>query len=125
MAEQAKAKTPPTKSTSAERAARTAENKRVQNQSVKSRSKTMVVIANERITGGDREKALAALTAAISSLDKSVKKRVLHLNTASRRKAALMKKFNKAYGKEAATVTKPPEKKKTTKKTKTPKEEAK
>jgi len=88
------------KSTSAERAARGAETKRQQNRSVKSATKSSTGKAEDLIAAGDRVKAQKAVTEAISILDKSVKTKVLHLNTASRRKANLMKHFNKAFGKE-------------------------
>jgi small subunit ribosomal protein S20 len=105
------------KSTSAERAARTAESKRQQNRSVKSHSKSATIKAEELIASGDRAKAQTAVTEAISRLDKSVKTKILHLNTASRRKANLMKHFNKAFGKESPpTEAKPARKKPAAKK---------
>jgi small subunit ribosomal protein S20 len=102
LADEAKTKTkaPPTKSTSAERAARSSETKRQQNRSLKSAGKSKIIKADEQIASGDREKATTALNDAIRSIDKSVKKKILHLNTASRRKSGLVKKFNKAFGKE-------------------------
>jgi small subunit ribosomal protein S20 len=102
LADEAKAKTPPTKSTSAERAARSSETKRHQNRSLKSAGKSKITKAREQIASGDREKAKVALNDAIRSIDKSVKKKILHLNTASRRKSGLVRKFNKAFSKEGA-----------------------
>ncbi len=107
MADEAKAKTPPAKSTSAERAARTAETKRQQNRSLKSAGKSLITKAEELIAAGDKEKAQSAVAEAIRALDKSVKKNVLHLNTASRRKSSLIRKFNKTFQKEAPAEKKP------------------
>jgi small subunit ribosomal protein S20 len=108
LADEAKTKAPPTKSTSAERAARSSETKRQQNRSLKSAGKSKIIKAGEQIASGDREKANVALNDAIRSLDKSVKKKILHLNTASRRKSSLVKKFNKAFGKESRVAEKKP-----------------
>lgn len=122
MADEAKTKTPPTKSTSAERAARTAETKRHQNRSLKSMGKSLITKAEAAIAAGDREKAQPAMTEAIRTLDKSVKKNILHLNTASRRKSSLTIKFNKAFSKESvAAENKPVAKSKATKKEETEK----
>ena len=84
------------KSTSAQRAARTGERKRLRNRSIKSLTKTHVAKAEKLIHGNESESAKAAVLEAISVLDKAAKKNVIHPNTASRRKSRLMKKFNKA-----------------------------
>ena len=83
-------------STSAQKAARTGERKRLRNRSIKSFTKTYVNKAENLIHGGEPEPAKAAVLKAISVLDKAAKKNVIHPNTASRRKSRLMKKFNKA-----------------------------
>ena len=84
------------KSTSAEKAARVAERKRLRNKSVKSATKTYVTRAENLISSKDFESAKEAVLAAITALDKAAKKRVIHPNTAARGKARLMKKFNQA-----------------------------
>lgn len=83
------------KSTSAQRAARTSERKRARNRSIKSATKTYVAKAEKLIQGNDLDLAQAAVKEAISVLDKAAKKKVLHPNTASRRKSRLTKKLNK------------------------------
>ncbi len=84
------------KSTSAEKAARAAERKRLRNKSVKSATKTYVTRAENLISSKDLESAQEAVLAAISALDKAAKKGVIHPNTAARGKSRLMKKFNQA-----------------------------
>ena len=101
-----------TKTTSAERAARTAETKRKQNRSAKSATKTAVDKAREAVASKDLEKSKLAVKAAISRVDKAVKRKIMHPNTGARRKAGLMKKLNRAY----APQTLPPRAKPTAKK---------
>jgi len=84
------------RSTSAQRAARTGERKRIRNRSIKSVTKTYVGKAEKLVHGNQIESAKLAVLEAISVLDKAAKKKVIHPNTASRRKSRLMKKFNKA-----------------------------
>jgi small subunit ribosomal protein S20 len=101
----------------AERAAREAEAKRQRNRGVKSSTKTYIDKAEEMIAGGDAEKAKAAVKEAISKVDKAAKSGILHANTASHRKAKLMKKLNAAFGAQAL----PARKKAATKKKAAPK----
>lgn len=82
----------------AERAARVAEIKRQQNRSLKSSTKTSIDRANESIQAKDLEKSQIAVKRAISKLDKAVKGKIMHPNTAARRKSNLMRKLNVAYG---------------------------
>ena len=84
------------KSTSAEKAARASERKRVRNKSVRSATNTYVARAEKLISSNELEPAQEAVTAAISALDKAAKKGVIHPNTSARRKSRLMKKFNQA-----------------------------
>jgi small subunit ribosomal protein S20 len=83
-------------STSAQKAARTGERKRLRNRSIKSATKTYVTKAENLIHGSELEPAQTAVLKAISVLDKAAKKKIIHPNTASRRKSRLMKKLNKA-----------------------------
>lgn len=102
-------------STSAQKAARTGERKRLRNRSIKSATKTYVTKAENLIHGSELEPAQTAVLKAISVLDKAAKKKVIHPNTASRRKSRLMKKLNKAKltaaSKTEATATEKAEKK--------------
>jgi small subunit ribosomal protein S20 len=84
------------RSISAEKAARTAERKRLRNKSLKSATKTRLAQAEKLIASNQLEPAQQAVADAISALDRDVKKGVIHPNTAARRKSRLMKKFNKA-----------------------------
>lgn len=104
------------KSASAQKAARASGRKRVRNRSIKSASKTYVAKAENLIQGKELDSARAAVAEAISVLDKAAKKRVIHPNTASRRKSRLMKKLNKAKATTAKTATAKPATKKQKKK---------
>jgi small subunit ribosomal protein S20 len=90
----------------AERAAREAEAKKLRNRGVKSATKTYIDKAEEAIAGGDVDKARAAVKDAISRVDKAVKSGIIHANTASHRKAKMMKKLNKAFGAQALPTRK-------------------
>lgn len=70
--------------------------KRQANKSARSLSKTNVTKAEKLIFAGDIEKAQEAVVAAISTLDKTAQKRVIHANAAARSKSRLMKKLNAA-----------------------------
>lgn len=84
------------KSTSAEKAARSAERKQLRNKSAKSITKTYMTRAEKLISSKEFESAHAAVIAAISALDKAAKKGAIHPNTAARGKSRLMKRFNQA-----------------------------
>jgi len=84
------------KSISAEKAARTAERKRLRNRSRKSATKTNLTRAEKLIAANQLEQAQQAVMDTISALDRDAKKGVIHPNTAARRKSRLMKKFNQA-----------------------------
>ncbi len=84
------------KTISAEKAARTAERKRLRKKSLKSATKTHLTGAVKLIGANQLEEAQKAVAAAISALDRDVKKGVIHPNTAARRKSRLMRKLNQA-----------------------------
>ncbi len=71
---------------------RIAEKRRERNTSYNSRVKTMLKKAEQTIASGTAD--VAAITAAISTLDKAAVKGVIHKNNAARRKSRLMKKVN-------------------------------
>ena len=100
------------KSKTAQSVARSSERKRQRNRSIKSTTKTAIIRAEKLIQSNELETAQAAIIEASSILDKAAKKKVIHPNTASRRKSRLTKKLNKA--KAAPVVTEAP---KTAKKT--------
>jgi small subunit ribosomal protein S20 len=99
------------KSKTAESVARSSERKRQRNRSIKSITKTAILKVERFIESNELEPAQKALVEASSIIDKAAKKKVIHPNTASRRKSRLAKKLNKA---KAAPVV-PAENQKTTK----------
>jgi small subunit ribosomal protein S20 len=108
---------PKRKATSAVKAARVSEKKRAHNRAVKSAIKTKVTTAHKLIASNETEKAKAAVTDSISIMDKAAKRKILHPNTASRRKSRLMKKLNKTGAASKATEAKPAKSKAKAKKT--------
>lgn len=76
---------------------RSSERRRVRNQMIHSRVKTLVRKARGHIEEGDLEQARVAVGDAISALDKAAEKGVLHRNNAARRKSRLMKRYNTAF----------------------------
>jgi small subunit ribosomal protein S20 len=98
----------PKKGLSAEKAARTAERKRLRNRSLRSATKTHLTKAVKLIDSNQLEEAEKAVATTISALDRDAKKGVIHPNTAARRKSRLMKKLNqsKTPGKASDTTEK-------------------
>ncbi len=76
--------------------------RRLQNKGYRSLCKTNITKAERLAVSGELEAAKEAVVAAVSSLDKAAKKRVIHPNNAARRKSRLMKKLNKAQASAAA-----------------------
>ena len=70
-----------------------AENER--NKAAKSALKTVVKKFDAAIAAGDKEQADGAFKAAVKSVDKAVKKGILHKNTAARKKSSMAVKMNK------------------------------
>ena len=79
---------------SALKRARQTEKRTATNRLNKSRLRTELRKLRASIAAGNREQAEAALRGAVSTLDKSVQKGVLHKNTASRYKARLAARVN-------------------------------
>ena len=86
----------PKETSSAEKAARAAERKRLRNKSTRSAIKTHLTRVDKLIEDNDTEATRQAAVAAISALDKATNKGTVHRNTAARRKSRLIKKVNKA-----------------------------
>ncbi|MGA2367976.1 MAG: 30S ribosomal protein S20 [Dehalococcoidia bacterium] len=82
------------KTKTAEKSARSAARKAERNKAIRSSTRTDVAKAEKLVTGKKSEDARAAVVQAISSLDKAARKRVIHRNTAARKKSRLMKKLN-------------------------------
>ncbi|HKS38516.1 MAG TPA: 30S ribosomal protein S20 [Verrucomicrobiae bacterium] len=74
---------------SAERRMRNSSRKHLQNESVRSRLKTLEKNYLALVTTGKKDEAAAAFRAASSAFDKAAKTGVLHRNSASRKKSRL------------------------------------
>jgi small subunit ribosomal protein S20 len=67
------------------------------NQRTRSEAKTLVLQASNIALGRSQGDGAAAVTAAISALDKAAEKGIIHPNNAARRKSRLMAKANAAH----------------------------
>jgi small subunit ribosomal protein S20 len=88
---------------SAAKAWRKSEERRQRNRSSRSAAKTRVRTAAEAIVAAPKESE-EAVRVAISSLDRAAQRGAVHPNTAARRKARLMHKYNTALAAEAAAA---------------------
>jgi small subunit ribosomal protein S20 len=75
---------------------RSSARKQQANKSYRSFSRTQVTKAEKSISSGDIEKAQQTVLSAVSALDKTSQKGIIHPNHAARRKSRLMKKLNTA-----------------------------
>ena len=80
------------------KSARVAERRRQRNAPLRSRAKTFVTRARQRIDAGGQEDVDKAVTDAVVALDKAAQKGALHRRNAARRKSRLMKRSNSARG---------------------------
>lgn len=76
---------------------RTNERKRIENRTYRSASRTLIKKAELAIAAGDQAVATEAVASAISMVDRTYTKNVIHKNNAARRKSRLMAKFNAAF----------------------------
>ena len=83
-------------STSATKEARVASKRHQRNKSIRSQVKTDIIRAEKLIFSGELEAARAAVTVAVSALDKAAGKKILHGNNAARRKSILLKMLDQA-----------------------------
>ena len=88
------------KTKTAEKSARSSARKAERNKAIKSSTKGAVSKAEKLMASHNSAEVSVAVTQAISSLDKAAKKKVIHPNTAARKKSRLMKKLNSASKKE-------------------------
>lgn len=72
---------------------RSSARRRISNRIYTSRTRTEVKKARLEIEGGNLQDAIAQTRVAISLLDKSASKGIIHKNNAARRKSRLMKKL--------------------------------
>ena len=84
---------------SALKRARQTERRTARNRNNSSRLRTELRKLREAITAGNKENAQAAFRAAVSLLDKSIRKGVLHRNTAARYKSRLSARLSAVAGK--------------------------
>ncbi|MBI4319652.1 MAG: 30S ribosomal protein S20 [Chloroflexi bacterium] len=75
---------------------RVAERRRMRNKPVRSAVKTHISKAERLIAKQSPLEAVAAVTRAVSAMDKAAQKGVIHWKNAARRKARLMKKLSAA-----------------------------
>ena len=80
---------------SAEKRIKVAAKKAARNKPLRTACKTYVKKADRVIADGDPQAALEAVKAAISKLDSTADKGVIHKNNAARRKSRLMAKYNR------------------------------
>lgn len=80
---------------SAAKAMRQSLRRRAHNLEIKDKFKSAVKEVRKQITAGKKSDAATALVAAMSALDKAVKKHVISKNTAGRRKSRLAKAIAK------------------------------
>jgi small subunit ribosomal protein S20 len=80
---------------SAKKHVRSDERKRVRNQKVRSKVKTLIKRAEQSISASE-ELTVEQVRLACSELDKAASKGVIHRNNAARRKSRLMAKLNKS-----------------------------
>ena len=67
-----------------------------QNKAARSALKTTLKKFDAAAAAGDKEQTGSAYKAAVKSLDKAVKKGILHKNTAARKKSSIARKTNTA-----------------------------
>jgi small subunit ribosomal protein S20 len=81
--------------------------RRLRNRMYRSRAKTAIKKARRLIEAGQFEEAREAIRVAYSALDKAAEKGVIHKNNAARRKARLMRLYNKALQAQGSTPASP------------------
>ena len=81
--------------------------RRLRNRMYRSRAKTAIKKARRLIEAGQLEEAREAIRIAYSALDKAAEKGIIHKNNAARRKARLMRLYNKALQAQSSTPASP------------------
>jgi len=85
-----------------------AQARRTRNLAVKSAVKSDVRAVNDALAAGDKKKITETFRAAVSEIDRAVKKGTLHANTAARKKSRLNAVIKKSLGEtKVATPAKP------------------
>lgn len=78
---------------SAKKSIKVQERRRVRNQVVRTKVRSVFKKANKELADNNKEAAGALVTRAVSEMDKAVAKGVVHKNQAARKKSRLMKKL--------------------------------
>ena len=81
---------------SAMKQARQNETRRIRNRVYRTTARTRVKSVRQLVAAGQPEEAQIALVAAVKSLDKAVRKGILHRNNAARRKSRLFKLLHRS-----------------------------
>ncbi|HHS97407.1 MAG TPA: 30S ribosomal protein S20 [Chloroflexi bacterium] len=81
--------------------------RRLRNRMYRSRAKTAIKKARRLIEAGQLEEAREAIRVAYKALDKAAEKGIIHKNNAARRKARLMRLYNKALQAAQGTASTP------------------
>ena len=79
----------------ADKAARQQEKRARRDRSAKTETRTIVGRANRSLDTGDTEDAQSTVMLAVRTLDRAVRKGILHKNNAARRKSRMMSKLAK------------------------------
>lgn len=85
---------------SAVKRVKVSERRQLRNKAAKSRARTMVSNVRRAADAGDVQTAQAHLREALSTLDKTAQKGIIHKKNAARRKSRLMKALAKAQAQE-------------------------
>ena len=83
---------------SAVKRVKVSQRRQLRNKAAKSRTRTMVSNVRRAAEAGDLQTAQARLNEALSTLDKTAQKGIIHKNNATRRKSRLMKALAKVQG---------------------------
>lgn len=73
--------------------------RRSRNRQHRSSMRNKIKNFDRQVKDGNKEAAEAALTEALSKIDRTSKRKVIHTNTADRLKSRLTLRFNKAFNK--------------------------
>ncbi len=79
----------------AKKSGRQAVKRAQRNRSAKTETRTIVGRANRSLASGDADAAQTAVASAVRTLDRAVRKGILHKNNVARRKSRMMSKLSR------------------------------
>ena len=85
-----------------QKAVQVSERRRKRNRSVRRTVKTYVTNTEKLIASGQVDEAKAMMLQTTSALDKAARRKVIHRNSAARRKSRLMRALNQISGEQTA-----------------------